>query len=226
MKGTLAEFHAAHDEAIGRDIDRQATEGRAERAGIDNHEAVRHPPYARVMGVAGQDETSARAVATRERGREARGAAPGGEDAKDAERRPHGVGSEMQGVFEAVRFGLVALGDVRRHVAPDGEARFESLAFGGWSGGQRGGDEAGTLGSIAAPRNDVVEEDIAMRDEDPALGHVDSVYGGEVGVVIPGEDSGWRSGGEKVDDLSPDLSSVRGAGARAAIEGIAIEDEV
>jgi len=65
-----------------------------------------------------------------------------------------------------------------------------------------------------------------MRDEDLALGHVDSVYGGEVGVVISGEDSGLRSRGEKVDDLSPDLSGVRRAGARAAIESIAIEAEV
>lgn len=226
MELAAAGGDAPHEDVGGGDVDGVTAGGRAERAGVNDDDARAGAPDAGAVGVAGQDEARLRAMTAREGGGEGGGLAPGGENAEDAEGRPHGVGGEPECVFQAVRLGLVALRDLRGDAAEEGQAVVEPVAGRGREGGEAGGDEARNRGGVAAPRDDVVEENVAVRDEDLAVGEVEGVVRGEVGVVIAGENRGGAvDGGEPVAEVGAEPGGVLGARAGAGVEGIAVEDE-
>ncbi len=80
-------------------------------------------------------------MAASEGGGEGRCPAPRMENAEDAERGPHGVRGEVEGVFQSVGFRLVALRDLGAHAAPKSHAVFESVTRGGREAGETGGEE-------------------------------------------------------------------------------------
>lgn len=174
------------------------------------------------MGVARENETGGGAMLPGEADGKRMSGAPGRENTEDAQGRPHGIGREAQGVFDGIALGLMALGDLDGGAAPDGQPVLQ-----GGGGGQRGGvDEPPNLRGIVAPRHEVVEEHIAVRDEDLAGSELEGVERGKIGIVITGEqrDRGWDRR-EQVSDIAPQLGGEGRIGAGPRVERIAIEDE-
>jgi len=177
--------------------------------------------------MAGENEGRLRVMEAGELGGKARGVAPRGEDAENPEGRPHGVGGEVQEVFQAIRFGLVALGNLGGDAAPDGEACGEVGAGGGVELGEFSGGETGDAGGIATPGDDVVEDDVAVGDENLAVGEREFVDDGNIGVVVAGDDGDRESCGcYPRKDFSTEFGGKSGAGASAGIEGVSVKDEV
>ncbi len=222
VEGAGAGFDAADDEAVGGEVDAGAAERGAERASVNRNDAGGGARDAGAMGVARENEPGAGTVVLSEAAGEWVGGAPGGEDAKDAERGPHGVGGEAERVFHRVAFGLVALANLRGDGAPEGEAGVELPML----GAEGGGEEAADLGGIVAPGDDVVEEDVAVRDEDAAIDEVEGVLRGEIGVVVAGEerDRGVE-GGQESSEVGAEFGGVGGKGAGARVDRVAVEDE-
>lgn len=77
-----------------------------------------------------------------------------------------------------------------------------------------------------APGDDVGKKNIAMRDEDLAGGEVEAVVRREVRVVIAGDERDRGVGAaEKGVEVGTQFVGVRGIGAGAGVEGVAVEDE-
>src|SRR5689334_10557623 len=80
---------------------------------------------------------------------------------------------------------------------------------------------------VATPWDDVVEENIAVRDKHLAVGEVEMVQRSKVGVVISAEKSrGGVVPWKEIRDGGAALRRVRRVGACAGVKRVAVEDKV
>lgn len=226
VKFAGAGLNPSHGEPAGREVDGIAAERGAERAGVDDDHAIGRAPHARPMGVADDDEVRRGAVAVGERSGEAGLDLPRAEDAEYPQRRPNGVSGEAERVFEAVWLRLVLLGHRCRHAPPDGESRLQWFAFRRRMAGQLRGDEAPDERGIAAPGHNVVEENVAVRDEHSAGGEIERVVRRDIRIVIAGQKRDGRSAiAHEGRHLGVFFRGELVARAPARVEGVAVEHE-
>lgn len=112
------------------------------------------------------------------------------------------------------------MGDEGGDAAPEGEASGE----GGGDG--FGSEEPPDGGGVLAPGDDVGKKNVAVRGEDLSGREVEAVVRREVGVVIAGEECDRGLGrAEKGVELGAKFGGVRGIGAGAGVEGVAVKNE-
>lgn len=198
----------------------------AEGAGVDHGETGRGGPNEWAVRVADEHEAGGGAMGGGNAGGAVRGLAPSADDLEAAPRRPNGVGGELYGVFERVGFGLVALGERSAGGAKDRESRGElSPVFDGQRG-QPVGDVGLECGGVATPRDDVVENNVAVGDEHLAVAEVERVEVGNIRVVIPGDEGDLGgAGAEETADLGAGTGGDLRVRAGAGVEGVAVEDQ-
>lgn len=226
MKGAVPAIDAPEDDAIGGHVDRAGGARWAKGAGIKNDYAGRGSRHAAAVGMSHREVAGGEVVLLNEGGGAVRRLAPRAEHAKDAAGRPHGVLEEPDQVAEAMWFGLVALRDGVGGAAESGEAGVEVLAFGRWESSEFVCDEFPGERGIATPRNEIVEEGVAVGDEKSVVGERAVVDVGDVGVVVTREKrGGWGGVGEEVENVGEQRGSDGGRRGGARIEGVAVEEE-
>ena len=217
----------AHRQLVGVKINGERSEWHAEGAGVDHGDAPGAPPNRGTVGVAEQQEPRVRTVAADKLGGDAGLVPPRAQDAEGAQWRPNRVGSETKEIFQAVRLRLVALESRGSDPAPERKARIESVTLRRWELGEAGGDARRNERGVAAPRDDVVVEDVTVGQENAAVREVEGMAGRQIGVVVAGDEGDARHLGlkelERGCAVPGGLAIIR---AGAGVERIAVEHEM
>ena len=209
MESAAVAFDAAKNDAISGDVDGAGAARRAERAGVEDDETGRCVRHAAAMRVSHGEKTGGELVLLDEMGGAPRSIAPGAEDAEDAAGRPDGVLEEAEKIAQPVRIGVMALGNGVGGATERGQERVELRAIGGGESGEFTGDELAGERGVTTPRDEIVEQGVAMRDEKCALEERVVMDFAEVGVVVAREDRGGRGGvGEEMADVGEEGGGV------------------
>lgn len=158
---------------------------------------------------------------------EARAVAPRAQHVGDPLWRPHGVAEELKQMLPRVSFGLVALRDRAGHSPHGGQTSIGVVAEFRRELLQLRGEARPHKRCVVAPRHDVIKEDVAMRHPNFPAAEFELMRRREVGVVVAGEEGDrGRVAGKELEDGRADFRGVRGVGARAGVEGIAVQNEM
>jgi hypothetical protein len=218
----LPKVDAAEGDVIGCHLDQPRAERRAERTGVDDHHVSRQTPASGPVGVSDNDEPGRRTMLAGDAAHASGMLGPSAQDAGNAAGRPDGVVEKAAQIAPGVGLGLVLLGD-----------GCGGVAVGGQQGGQGsvglcqagGGNQLPGERRIAAPWHDVLEGDVAMRDQNLSAGKLVPVLRGEVGIMVAGQQpDGSRGLPGKGEDISTQPPGDRGM-AGPGVEGVAVENE-
>lgn len=209
------------------DIDDAATPGEAKRTRVDHRRPAGPRPDAGPVSMTADDKLRLRSMAAREVRGEARAVAPRAQHCGDPLRRPHGVAEELEQMLPRVSFGLVALRNRAGHSAHGGQTSVGIIAAACGELLQLRGEARAHERCVVAPRHDVLKEDVAMRHPNFSAAEFELMRRREVGVVVAGEEGdGRRVAGKELEDGRANFRGVRGVGARAGVERVAVEHEV
>lgn len=220
-----AQVDLAHEQTVCRDLDQQPARRRTERSGVDQHPAPGQPPDARTVHVPGDQKTGVRPVSIEQRLGAVGSLTPGPPDAPDAGDGPDGVAQEPGKVFQPVALALVALGDAPGGLAVNLEQLRQAQRF-ATEGLAEVSHPFSRDRRIVAPRHDVVKEHVAMRHHHRAAGEILRVKTGNVGIVIPGDES--HAGGMALNEgLKGRLerSGVIRGRPRTGVDGVAVAEK-